>query len=256
MRSSLPIRFSLTLAAACALAAPALSAAAGDSAEHPSSKRAFSLPPPAELLYTIKARQRGLSISGDAVVQWRPADGKYAIATESHAGMFGKILENKSEGLIDDYGLAPATYYEKRFRKDATTATFQRDSKTIVFSAGEDSYPIKGGEQDRTSAPWQLAAIARSAPAKFTPGSEWSFFVAGRRDAEPWVFKVVAHEPVKTGVGEVEAVHLVKAPPKDKPGQQVDLWLAPSLDWYPVRVRFADEDGDYVDQLLAKINKK
>lgn len=238
------------------LLAASLALAAADTPDHPSSKRSFSLPPSAELHYSIKARQRSLAINGDAVVNWRAADGKYSIGTESHAGLFGKILESKSEGLVDDYGLAPAIFYEKRFRKEATTATFKRDSKTIVFSSGDETYPILGGEQDRTSAPWQLAAIARSAPHKFTPGSEWSFFVAGRRDAEPWVFKVVTHEPVKTGMGEIEAVHLLKSPPKDKPGQQVELWLAPSLDWYPVRVRFAEEDGDYVDQLLDKITKK
>ena len=38
--------------------------------------------------------------------------------------------------------------------------------------------------------------------------------------------------------------------------QQVDLWLAPSLDWYPVRVRFNDNDGDFVDQTLEKVVKK
>ena len=42
----------------------------------------------------------------------------------------------------------------------------------------------------------------------------------------------------------------------DKKGQQVDLWLAPSLEWYPVKVTFADEDGDYVEQTLQKIVKK
>ena len=241
---------SMTLSAA---AASTLAATADK--DHPSVKRAFSLPPSADLVYSIKARQKGMSIGGDAVVQWRAGDGKYSIATESHAGIFGKILENRSEGAVDSYGLAPATFFEKRFRKEPTTATFKRDAKTITFSTGDESYPIKGGEQDRTSAAWQLAAIARSAPEKFTPGSEWAFFVAGRRDAEPWVFKVLKHEPVQTGVGEVEAIHFSKSPPKSDQGQQVDLWLAPSLDWYPVRIRF-DDDGDTVDQLLDKVTRK
>jgi len=235
-----------------AAAAPNATAAA---AEHPSARRAFSLPPSADLSYTIKARQKGMSISGDALVQWRQGDGKYSIATESHAGIFGKILENRSEGAVDSYGLAPATFHEKRFRKEATTATFRRDVKTITFNKGDESYPIKGGEQDRTSAPWQLAAVARSAPDKFTPGSEWAFFVAGRRDAEPWVFKVVGREPLQTGMGELEAVHFTKSPPKGDQGQHVDLWLAPSLDWYPVRILF-DDDGDTVDQLLDKVTRK
>ncbi|HJU99534.1 MAG TPA: DUF3108 domain-containing protein [Burkholderiaceae bacterium] len=227
--------------------------AAATASEHPSVRRAFNLPPSAQLHYTIQARQRSLPISGDAVVTWQAGEGKYSISTESHAVIFGKILENRSEGAVDGYGLAPVMFYQKRFRKDPSTTTFKRDSKTIVFTDGDDSYPLKGGEQDRTSAPWQLLAQARANPERFKPGTEWAYFVAGSRDAEPWVFKVVNQETVHTGQGDVNALHLVKAPPPDAQGQQVDLWLAPSLEWYPVRIRFADADGDFVDQTLDKI---
>jgi hypothetical protein len=244
------------LSAAVLLACAALAQAGETAVEHPSVKRPTSMPPSADLNYTIKARQHGLTINGTASVQWRAGDGRYSIATESRAAIFGKILEQRSEGVLDDFGLAPATFYEKRFRKDPNTTTFQRDAKTITFSEGDVSYPIKGGEQDRSSAQWQLAAQARATPDKFKPGSEWQYFVAGRRDAEPWSFKVVKTEAVQIGSGEVQAVHLVKAPPADKEGQQVDLWLAPSLDWYPVRVRFNDADGDFVDQTLEKVVKK
>ena len=230
--------------------------AADEPVDHPVIKRPYKLAPSADLVYSIKARQRGIALSGESVSNWRAGDGKYSLLAETKAALFGKILEQRSEGAIDDFGLAPAQFVEKRFRKEAATTTFKRDSKTIVFSEGDDSYPLKGGEQDRNSTVWQLVSIARATPEKFTPGSEWSFFVAGRRDAEPWTFKVVKQETVATGQGLVEAVHLTKAPPPDKKGQQVDLWLAPSLEWYPVKVTFADDDGDYVEQTLQKVVQK
>ena len=230
--------------------------AADEPVDHPVIKRPYKLAPSADLVYSIKARQRGIALSGESVSNWRAGDGKYSLLAETKAALFGKILEQRSEGTVDDYGLAPTQFVEKRFRKEAATTTFKRDSKTIVFSEGDDSYPLKGGEQDRNSTVWQLVSVARAAPEKFTPGSEWSFFVAGRHDAEPWTFKVVKQETVATGQGLVEAVHLTKAPPPDKKGQQVDLWLAPSLEWYPVKVTFADEDGDYVEQTLQKVVQK
>ena len=242
------------LLALCA-AATGGARAAGD-ADHPSAKRAHSEPPSADLNYAITAKQHGLTINGVATVAWRAGDGKYSLAVESRAAIFGKILETRSEGLIDDYGLAPVAFYEKRFRKDANTTSFKRDVKTISFSVGDETYPIKGGEQDRASIQWQIASQARAAPDKFKPGSEWSYFVAGRRDAEPWSFKVANVEPVQLGSGEVSAVHLVRSPLGDDKGSQVDLWLAPSLDWYPVRVVFKDADGDFVDQTLDKVAKK
>jgi hypothetical protein len=247
-----------TLCAALTLAFAVQSAHAVEpaSGEHPSAKRPTNVPPSADLSYSLKIKQSGLSLNGTATVQWRAGDGKYSITTESRATIFGKVVENRSEGAIDEFGLAPATFYEKRLRKEPYTTSFKRDGKTIAFTESDATYPILGGEQDRSSAQWQLAALARATPDKFKPGSEWSLFVAGRRDAEQWSFKVVKTETVQIGTGEVSAVHLVKAPPPDAQGQQVDLWLAPSMDWYPVRVRFNDNDGDFVDQTLEKVVKK
>lgn len=243
------------IATLSAMLALAFAAHAADT-EHPSAKRPTNAPPSADLSYNLKVKQSGLSLNGVATVQWRAGDGKYSIAAESRAAIFGKVVENHSEGAIDDYGLAPESFHEKRIRKEPYTTSFKRDTKTIAFTESDTTYPILGGEQDRLSAQWQLAAIARATPDKFKPGSEWNLFVAGRRDAEQWSFKVTKIETIQIGSGEVSAVHLVKEPPAKSPGQKVDLWLAPSMDWYPVRVRFNDPDGDFVDQVLEKVVKK
>jgi len=239
-----------------ALLASALSAAAATQGAHVAIQRAVDMPPSADLSYSIKARQKGFAINGDAQVSWRVADNKYTLRTDTRAMVFGSLLENRSEGVIDNYGIAPTQFTEKRLRHDPTTTTFDRAGKSIRFSEGTLVYPLKGGEQDRSSVSWQLVAVARAAPEKFTTGSEWTFFVAGRRDAEPWTFKVVKRESVPTGLGQLDAVHLVKLPPPDAPGQTVDIWLAPSHEWYPVRVRFTDSDDESIDQTLEKIVKK
>ena len=237
------------------LACATLTAAAAESG-HPALKRQVNLPPPVDLSYAIKARQSGLTLEGNASLKWRVDGNKFMIETESRAMLVGKILDAKSEGSIDDYGLAPATFVERRFRKDPTTVTFDRTANTITFSASAASYPLGGGEQDRNSAIWQLIAVARAAQAKFKPGSEWLFFVAGQHDAEPWTFRVDKQETVRTPLGSMAAVHVVKAPPPDAKGQQVDIWLAPSLEWYPVRLRYTEPDGDYIEQTLENANKQ
>jgi hypothetical protein len=225
-------------------------------AEHVAIKRPVDVPPSVDLHYSIKARQKSFSISGDALVSWRVVGTKYTLRAETRAKWFGSILENRSEGVLDGFGIAPAHFYEKRIRRDPLTTTFERGGKGISFTEGKLVYPLIGGEQDRSSVSWQLVAVARAAPEKFTPGSEWTFFVAGQRDAEPWTFKVVKLENVRTGLGQIGALHLVKLPPPDAKGQTVDIWLAPAYEWYPVRVRFTDTDGEFVDQTLEKIVKK
>lgn len=248
----------LQRAAAAALLAGALAPtlAGAQAGAHPSVKRPFDPPPAADLSYAVRARQHGLSVRGESLTRWRVKDGQYTLEAETQVPLLGKIVEHQSEGALDDYGLAPRRFYEKRFRREPATTTFRRDDKRIVFSESAQSYPIKGGEQDRLSAAWQLLAVARAAPEKFTPGSEWAFFVAGRRDAEAWRFKVIERATLATGEGEVDTLHLVRMAPPDAPGQQVDLWLAPALDWYPVRLRFADGDDDFVEQTLQKIARK
>jgi hypothetical protein len=224
--------------------------------EHPSIKRAVDLPPSADLTFDIQARKKGISLSGRAQLGWRVGSGRYSVSNTASAQLLGKILENRSEGLIDVYGLAPLQFREKRFRKAETIARFDRAARTVGFNDGDQTYRLTGGEQDRGSVQWQLAAVGRAAPESFIAGSEWKFFVAGRRDAEAWTFKVVGREPLKTGMGTVQAVHLVKTPAPDEKGQKIDLWLAPTLEWYPVKLRFSEDDGEYVEQTLDKIVKK
>lgn len=243
-------RFLLQVGAAALLSWTMPALAAG--ADHPVAKRKFNLPPSADLAYSIKARQSGLQIDGDALVRWRTSGKSFSVSSETRAMLVGKILDAKSEGAIDDYGLAPASFTEKRFRKEATATTFNRQAGTITFAQSDASYPLLGGEQDRTSITWQLIAIARAAPKKFAPGSEWTFFVAGQRDAERWSFKVVGEEKLGTPLGELRALHIVRAPPPDAQSQKLDLWLAPGLEWYPVKLRFTDADGDYIEQTLRQ----
>ena len=216
-------------------------------------------PPSAELRYTIKAKQKGIPVSGEANVKWQLGGNNdtqsYSVVTETRVILFGKILDASSFGRIDIHGLAPDKFVEKRFGKTESITRFDRGSKTINFTESSQTYSIKGGEQDRTSASWQLVILARAAPDKFIAGSEWKMFVAGRRDAEDWSFKVAGTETVVTPLGEFSAVHFIKAPPPDSKDQQLEIWLAPKLEWYPVRLKFSDADGDNVDQLLGSVKK-
>lgn len=259
-----PISFIKTrpVLALCAVAiltfpAPAVMAAAGDAAaRHP-----VNLPPSAELAYTLKATYSGIALAGQANVSWTndssdPATRRYKVGTQARAALFGKILDESSEGTVDAHGLAPATFTQKRYRREASSATFDRQSGQISFGQSDQTYAIKGGEQDRSSAIWQLISMVRAAPAKFKPGSKWTFFVAGQRDAEPWTFIVDKPEKITTAQGTISTVRLVKSPPQDSREQRIDIWLAPSIEWFPVRLRYTDGNGDFIEQSLDSVSKK
>jgi hypothetical protein len=225
-------------------------------ADQKTMKYRFNVPPSADLAYSIKSLQKGFSVEGDALVKWNAEGKTFSVANETRAMMLGKILDAKSEGVIDDYGLAPTSFTEKRFRKGATMTSFDREAGIIRFSESEQTTPLNPGEQDRNSAVWQLISIARAAQGKFKAGSEWRFWVAGQRDAQMWTFKVMKPEKISTPLGELHTLHVARVPAPDLHDQKLDIWLAPQHEWYPARLRFSEHDGDFIEQTLEKISKK
>ncbi len=232
----------------------------------------INLPPNAELSYQIKSSQKGIPISGEARVIWtssgtsgglgngfgnlgNQSKPSYRVQSDTRVPIFGRILSSSSEGDINEQGLAPVLFKEKRLRKAESQTRFDRERKLISFSDSDLQYPIKGGEQDRLSATWQLVTLLRSQPQPLKVGQEWHFFVAGLKDADPWRFTLLDHSKQRTALGEFDVIHLLKAPPADARGQRVELWLAPELDFYPVRISFHDENGDDLDQRLLAIKK-
>lgn len=220
-------------------------------------KRAFEPPPSADLAYELNAQHRGFGLKGEALIAWRGGDGKYEVNVEASTPLLGKLTEYRSQGTVDGFGLAPAEFYEKRYRKDATTTVFKRDANTITFTDGKEPVALKGGEQDRASVTWQLASVARAAgEARFKPGSEWSFVVAGRRDVAPWTFKVVKKEKIQTAMGELDTLMVTREPRGEGRSEGVDIWLAPGQEWYPVKLRFRDDERETIEQTVTKITRK
>jgi hypothetical protein len=224
----------------------------------PSIKYPINTPPSAQLYYAVKADRSGFSLNGEADMHWQvagsPPTQTYSVTTETRAAILGKILEANSYGDLDAFGLAPNRYEEKPFKKAASQTTFDRAAKQIAFSDAKETAPLYDGAQDRTSAVWQLVSIARGSPKKFKPRSKWSFFVAGRRNAEKWTFTVERNVTLSTVFGNLPTVHITKST-SDSKDQRIEIWLAPSKDWYPIRIKSEDPDGDTIEQNLVRINK-
>lgn len=227
--------------------ADAASAAADASGEPPYK---VSPPPSAELKYGVHSLRKGQAAHGYGKIVWHADGSSYRITGEAGV-LFFSLLEFRSEGMLDDSGVAPVIYSEKRFRKPETNTHFHRERDTISFSASTRSYPRSGGEQDRASVVWQLAGIGRADPAKFAPDAELEIFVAGVRDAENWRVRVTGMEELNFGLDKIATWHLVRVPRRGSYDQQLDIWLAPQYEWFPVKLRFTEPNGDYFEMSLS-----
>jgi hypothetical protein len=210
----------------------------------------YRMPPPVQLKYDVQALRDGKVIHGSGKIAWRADGGRYQVDGEASV-LFFTVLEFHSIGAVDPLGVAPELYAEKRFRRPETVTRFERDTNLIRFSASEASYPRVGGEQDRASIVWQLAAIGFGDPGRYAPGATLELFVAGVRNAEPWVIQVIGLEETDTPAGIVEAWHVVRVPRPGSYEQKLDIWLAPQHWWYPVRLRFTETNGEYLDMAVT-----
>lgn len=222
--------------------------------EQAPSSRSYRIaaPPPADLKYDVQALRDGQNVYGSGRIVWQPAGNAYRIQGEAGV-LFFRVLEFHSEGVIDENGVAPVLYSEKRFRKPLSTTHFQRTEGLIRFSASALTYPHQGGEQDRASIVWQLAGIGRGDPEAFRPDAGITVFVAGARNGEAWHVRVVGEEEIDLDTGSMRAWHVVREPRAGSYDQKLEIWFAPEQEWYPVRLRYTERNGDWLEMSLSAI---
>jgi hypothetical protein len=174
--------------------------------------------------------------TGSGELLWRPNGNTYDARLEGRvAGM--RIITLASQGGLDSAGLAPTRYTDQRRGRGEQAANFQRKAGKITFSGHPAEFPLLQGSQDRLSWMLQLAAIALADPKRVAPGARVVLHVVGARgDADVWAFQVKGQEEVSTPDGQVKAVKLLREPRKPH-DTRVEVWLAPSLHYLPVRAK-------------------
>ena len=198
------------------------------------------LPPPMTLGYELTYGRW----TGRGELLWRPTGNSYEARLEGRvAGM--KIITLLSQGGIDAAGLAPVRYTDQRRGRGEQAANFQRKAGKITFSGNPAEFPLLQGSQDRLSWMLQLAAIAQAEPKRVAAGSRIVLHVVGARgDADVWSFQVEGPEEVSTPDGAVKAIKLLREPRKPH-DTRVDVWLAPSLHYLPVRAKQTTENSSW-----------
>ena len=214
-----------------------------------------SPPPPATLEYQVQAFSNNLHWFGTSKLTWLTDGEHYSVEGEVYARFFAKItfLNFLSQGEIDGFGVSPELYTEKKRNRAATNTHFNRERNLISFSASEQRYPRQGGEQDRASVIWQLAAIGRGDASQFGPDKVIDLFVAGVRDGELWRLQITGQEAIQLPTGQINTWHVVRQPQPGSYQQRLDIWQAPELQWYPVRLRFTETNGDYLELTMDEV---
>lgn len=229
---------------------------------HPSASMAVRalpvprIPPPRLLSYTVRGKRRGEGIEGRAQLRWSH-DGRRYEAWWIQSSGTGERLQH-SAGALGPAGLQPERFGDEQTGgRGEQAAHFERDSAgtggRIRFSGNQPDVALLPGSQDRLSVLVQLAALAAASHPPLRPGQALRLPVATARDARPWTFEVEAEEDLApAGSAARPAAPLRALRLRRRPEGEYDIellvWLAPALDYLPVRLRLTQAQGDWLEQ--------
>ncbi|WP_296649779.1 DUF3108 domain-containing protein [Paraburkholderia sp.] len=220
--------------------------AASDNGNTPSAPAAsashgvkFSVPPSGDLQYDTF--YNGVR-NQPGTIHWKSDAQHYEMVVSVPLPFVG-TLSWTSRGRVDAFGLAPDQYIEKRGHRPSDVTVFNRNDKQIVFTRTPNSLALPDGAQDRFSMVMQLASLVRGDPGTYQPGVTRAFYVADNDSGEDWPVTTIGDETVQTNHGFVTARHFMRLPRHEGDKRRIDVWLAPSLDWLPVRLVQTEPNG-------------
>lgn len=236
-------------------AAPEQAMPADLGAKAPTGRATRDLPPalPAnnvKLLFDALVRAKGMSVSADAQLDWQQNGDEYSIQMEISAFLLGSRIQTSS-GRLGSSGLKPLRFGDKRRGSEKATH-FDHDGQRIRYSSNAPDSVLQPGTQDRISVFLQLGALLQARPEAYVEGQSLRLPVASTGDAETWQFQIGPEEELTLPAGNVRARKLTRAPRREF-DSTVEIWLAPSLQYLPVRIRITEHNGDQADQQLRQM---
>ena len=251
----------LTALAALTLALTALPAlafepppAVADAASAPFAANAapVRVPDSATLTYQVTGQTHGLSYNADAQLQWRPRGNRYDAVWQINLPLLLGARTQHSEGKITAAGLEPERFTESS--RGERVAQFDAKDRRIRFNPSRPEAVLQPGAQDRLSITLQFAALMAAAPERYPPGAKITLQTVGVRHADPWVWEVLSDQTLQLAGRSIPCVRLLRQPVTEH-DTRVELWLARTLDYLPVRLRLTQNGDDVADQQLQTIDR-
>ncbi len=204
--------------------------------------------------YTLSGYYRG-EVTGSASVEWRREGTRYQVALEfSVGGIVSRSLT--SDGKLGPHGIEPQRYDEttRIILMSPRRANVNFSGSEITLSNGQ-ILPQPKGAQDTASQFVQLTWLFLTGRAPVQAGTVIDIPLALPRKLYAWRYTVQQQELLYTPIGAIQAWHLTPSRADSMPlngDLQAEVWLAPTLQYLPVRILIRQDAQTYVDLMLAK----
>lgn len=238
------------------LAAPAELPAAAASAPAEPAEPGPEWPLSTQLSYRLQGNFRG-PLEGEAQVQWLRQGRRYQVHLDVLVGArFAPLITRRmsSDGLLTPQGIAPERYDEdtKMLLREARRSKIAFEGQVLLLADGK-AQPQPPGVQDAASQFVHLTWLFLTGRQTLRPGLVIEMPLALPRRLYRWRYEVIGEEELYTPMGPLSTWHLR---PLFDHGQgrvqdlKAEVWLAPGLQYLPVRLLIRQDDGSHLDLML------
>ena len=221
---------------------------------------AFEWPPSTRLSYQLTGHYRG-PVEGQARVEWLRSGGRYQVHLEVSIGpSFAPLLARRmsSDGELSASGLRPRRYDEETrvALRSPRRVSITFDDERVRLPSGTE-VPLPPGVQDTASQFVQMTWMFTTRPELLEVGRTIEMPLALPRRVDLWLYDVLARETLATAMGPIETVHVKPRRDAGAPGAggelSAEMWVAPTLQYLPVRILIRQDRDTYVDLLIERL---
>ncbi|MDT9001228.1 DUF3108 domain-containing protein [Paucibacter sp. APW11] len=228
-------------------ALPASAVAAADDEPGP------EWPASTQLRYKLVGNYRG-AVTGHAQVQWLRQGRRYQVHLDVGVGpSFAPLISRRmsSDGELGPQGISP-----KRYDEDTRVLFAERRRVSVLFQPGQVQLgdgrlaAAPAGVQDSASQFVQLTWLFLTGREQLRPGLVIQLPLALPRRVYAWAYEVMGEETLETPMGPLATWHL--RPLREAVGGDLksEVWLAPALQYLPVRLRIRQDEQTFIDLML------
>lgn len=213
-------------------------------AETPAPAPATVVPGSLRIKYNLFGEVRQLPYTANAELLWAHDGESYDAQLEISALFLGSRRQT-SRGQLTPQGLKPKRFGDKV--RSEVAAHFEYDKGKVIFSANTPEAALQPGAQDQLSIFVQIASLIAAEPQRYPSGTAIEMQAVGPRESDVWRFVVDGPEHLNLPGGEQDTLKITR--PRRQPSDlMVELWLAPTLGYLPVRIKLTQDNGDFIDQ--------
>lgn len=213
----------------------------------------FEWPASTQLAYVLTGNYRG-EIHGSAQVEWIRQGAHYQVNLDVIVGpAFMPLISRRmtSDGELGEQGLRPVRYDEGTkvlFRDRRRVSVLFSESGVVLANGRLES--VAPGVQDSASQFVQLTWLFLTQREPLEIGRVIVMPLALPRKLHRWTYEVIGEETLDTPMGPLQAWHLKPQHEAGGGDLTAEVWIAPQLQYLPVRLRIHQDAQNFVDLML------